>query len=35
MNKGENSALISELFKYISTMPNPATTTSTTDTTKN
>jgi hypothetical protein len=35
MNKGENSALMSELFKYISTMPNPATTTSTTDTTKN
>jgi hypothetical protein len=35
MNKGENSALISELFKYISTMPNPATTTSTTDETKN
>jgi hypothetical protein len=33
MNKGENSALISELFKYISTMPNPATTTSTTDAT--
>jgi hypothetical protein len=35
MNKGENSALISELFKYISTMPNPATTTSTTDATTN
>ena len=35
MNKGENSALISELFKYIATMPNPATTTSTTDATTN
>jgi hypothetical protein len=33
MNKGENSALMSELFKYIATMPNPATTTSTTDAT--
>jgi hypothetical protein len=35
MNKGENSALMSELFKYIATMPNPATTTSTTDATTN
>ena len=35
MNKGENSALMSELFKYISTMPNPATTKSTTDATTN
>jgi hypothetical protein len=35
MNKGENSALVSELFKYLSTMPNPATTTSTTDATTN
>jgi hypothetical protein len=35
MNKGENSALMSELFKYIATMPNPATTTSTTAATTN
>jgi hypothetical protein len=35
MNKGENSALVSELLKYINTMPNPATTTSTTDATTN
>jgi hypothetical protein len=35
MNKGENSALVSDFFKYLSTMQNPATTTSTTDATTN
>jgi hypothetical protein len=35
MNKGENSALVSDFFKYLATMQNPATTTSTTDATTN